>query len=1018
MKIGTDSSYPLSGSYHLTADIDLDPALYGGAEWIPIGNSAANSFTGTFDGQGHVVYNLTITGNRQHAGLFGYSTGVTIKNIGLDGTYINVSSSSSAGGICGYSSGSISNCYNTGSVSSSSSSSYSSSSLAGGICGYSYSASSSGNYSSGFITNCYWNIDSAQLVNGAERPNEAKLGVGDGTYTGTTTPLTTSEMQDIALVSLLNTNKGDNLNWHFDVDKINQGYPTLTCEYIVATIDTEPTCIEQGYTTYTCFCGLEYTDDHVPALDHDWDNGEVITPATEFTPGVMTYACHRCEETYSEEISPTHEHEFIAIDTEPTCTEDGYYTFICTCGSIDDFFNYSPPLGHDWDDGEVSIPPTEYSPGVVIYSCRRCSETYSEEIPPSPHEHFHVATATLPTCTEQGYFTFTCICGDKYNNYYAPALGHDWDTQTVAATCEASGYTKTVCLTCDEIQSHQEIIATGHMEITETISATCTENGYTKTSCSICSKVLSNIVHNAFGHIEDDQSVAPTCVMSGYNKSVCLTCGEVLVYEGIDALGHTEKDLSVAPTSTTAGYNKIVCLTCDEVLFYEDVEPIEESVETYRITVLFEGIKNVKVEYNRGGKLYEFEAGARYDNKAVISIDELKGTGVVKAIKVTNSLSMTATQTIADIVLGDNADVVFNVNTIKLTGIGSTVTIGLRGTGGISQLYANQVYTKGDEIEYKMFANYGVDYLYRVTITKTGVSGSVALDVTGGEYNLSEYFYSIDLPGHLAAVNFRGIGNLGGKPGESLELLKTMAGGTFTFTLGKDKYGALDFLFDGTNPFDGMFIVKFPGTSGATMQQYKGGWSNIPGTFDDLAIFNALGATSVRAALKGMTHQVDGLANVAYPHVIEISVKTITITGVSSDCNLAIVQSDWVYNYSPAVKGVPNVFHVFDNGRPYEVRVSREGYSYISIPNTNAGGSVTLDIFYNIAIPDGVSNVRISNTNWVDTTVWYYGETGSNVITLMKNYGAAKLHFVYEGKQYNYIDFVLDGSNPFNSILV
>ena len=56
--IGRDSAYPLSGNYVLTADIDL-----GDAEWIAIGlsgftDTAAEGFTGTFDGRGHVISNM------------------------------------------------------------------------------------------------------------------------------------------------------------------------------------------------------------------------------------------------------------------------------------------------------------------------------------------------------------------------------------------------------------------------------------------------------------------------------------------------------------------------------------------------------------------------------------------------------------------------------------------------------------------------------------------------------------------------------------------------------------------------------------------------------------------------------------------------------------------------------------------------------------------------------------------------------------------------------------------------
>ncbi len=67
-KIGTDASYPMSGDYKLTADIDLS-----GSDWEPLGGhlgnkgtcnpQEANVFSGTFDGQGHVVSGLTVNLN-------------------------------------------------------------------------------------------------------------------------------------------------------------------------------------------------------------------------------------------------------------------------------------------------------------------------------------------------------------------------------------------------------------------------------------------------------------------------------------------------------------------------------------------------------------------------------------------------------------------------------------------------------------------------------------------------------------------------------------------------------------------------------------------------------------------------------------------------------------------------------------------------------------------------------------------------------------------------------------------
>ena len=44
-----------------------------------------------------------------------------------------------------------------------------------------------------------------------------------------------------------------------------------------------------------------------------------------------------------------------------------------------------------------------------------------------PHEHSYEAVVTAPTCTEGGYTTYTCSCGDSYVADETPALGHDWN---------------------------------------------------------------------------------------------------------------------------------------------------------------------------------------------------------------------------------------------------------------------------------------------------------------------------------------------------------------------------------------------------------------------------------------------------------------------------------------------------------------------------------------------------------------------------------------------------------------
>lgn len=99
---GTAEAY---ASVKLIADITI-PA---GTTWTPIG-SAANPYTGVFDGDGHTVSGLTasITAAEYNAendsvpfGLFGQTQGATIKNLKMSNVEISGSAGSGSGILCG-----------------------------------------------------------------------------------------------------------------------------------------------------------------------------------------------------------------------------------------------------------------------------------------------------------------------------------------------------------------------------------------------------------------------------------------------------------------------------------------------------------------------------------------------------------------------------------------------------------------------------------------------------------------------------------------------------------------------------------------------------------------------------------------------------------------------------------------------------------------------------------------------------------------------------------------------------
>ncbi len=138
-----------SGKYILMSDIDMS----GFTDWTPIGEET-NAFTGTLDGNGYVLKNFNMDFAFAHPevnGLFGYISGATIKNLGMENISITSSDpyysveADAVGGLVGHADAStISNCYVTGEINASST-------VTGGLVGEAYGGSN--------ITDCSADIE-------------------------------------------------------------------------------------------------------------------------------------------------------------------------------------------------------------------------------------------------------------------------------------------------------------------------------------------------------------------------------------------------------------------------------------------------------------------------------------------------------------------------------------------------------------------------------------------------------------------------------------------------------------------------------------------------------------------------------------------------------------------------------------------------------------------------------------------------------------------------------------------
>lgn len=75
-KIGKDAAYPLSGDYVLKNDLDMAGSVFtpiGGIEGEKGTVSGDNVFSGTFDGQGHLISNLTMEVKEDFTGKTNYA---------------------------------------------------------------------------------------------------------------------------------------------------------------------------------------------------------------------------------------------------------------------------------------------------------------------------------------------------------------------------------------------------------------------------------------------------------------------------------------------------------------------------------------------------------------------------------------------------------------------------------------------------------------------------------------------------------------------------------------------------------------------------------------------------------------------------------------------------------------------------------------------------------------------------------------------------------------------------------
>ena len=343
---------------------------------------------------------------------------------------------------------------------------------------------------------------------------------------------------------------------------------------------TEATCTENGYTTHTCLnCGDEYVDSEVSATGHTAGAdatctepqsctvcGEILKSENGHTAGneadcTNPQRCTVCDEILVEALG----HDMIHDDAQDsTCTEEGY-----SSGSV------CSRCGHT--EGKTVIPAKGHKAGdeATCLTNQICTVCGVELKPATGHNYQEVIT--LPTCTEEGYTTHTCLnCGDSYVDSKTKAKGHsegDAATCTSAQVCtdcgvelapvlghlpgaEATCTEPQICLDCGEVLE----LSKGH---TPGEAATCTSAHI----CTVCGEELAS----ATGHNYVSTVTAPTCTEKGFTTHTCSGCGDTYTDSEVDATGH-----DMIPSTC---YSPAFCVSCTytegKALGHKIVEDVE-----------------------------------------------------------------------------------------------------------------------------------------------------------------------------------------------------------------------------------------------------------------------------------------------------------------------------------------------------------------------------------------------------------------------------------------------------------
>ena len=234
------------------------------------------------------------------------------------------------------------------------------------------------------------------------------------------------------------------------------------------------------------------------------------------------------------------------------------------------------------------------------------------------HEHVYAEKETKPTCTDKGYTTYTCDCGDTYTGNEVDALGHAFGeaTCTAPSTCATCGATEGEALghadengdyKCDRCSTKMLPSDGTALTITQAIAVAKVGGSSYTTQKYYITGIVTNVYNTTYGNlylkdadgnqiciyglysfdgsirydkmeykpVEGDELTVYT-VLGTYNST---PQGKNAWMDEVVAHEHNYNTEVTAPTCVASGFTTYTCTICSGSYQAEETEALGHTTE-------------------------------------------------------------------------------------------------------------------------------------------------------------------------------------------------------------------------------------------------------------------------------------------------------------------------------------------------------------------------------------------------------------------------------------------------------